>query len=122
MRIKQISEEVERRIAKKPTAPIIFEGDPAWKLLLAGPAASIIYTKYQKPTFIFKYGDSESCGSVRAPKGMDSVAAMKTCKELLVTFGGHAQASGFRVSNENLDLFREGLIKYFNTQNDPKGK
>ncbi len=113
MKIKQVTEEVERRIAQKPNGPIIFEGDPAWRLTLAGPEASIICAKYNKPTFIFKKGDTESYGSVRCPKGLDSVQAMKTCADILITFGGHAPASGFRIKNENLEKFREGLNMYF---------
>src|SRR3989338_8738659 len=113
LKIKESVEEVERRIVQKKDEPIIFEGDPAWRLVLAGPAASIMYSKYQKPTFIFKKGDSESCGSVRSPKELNSVEAMKTCADLLVTYGGHPQASGFRVKNEDLDTFKERLIEYF---------
>ncbi len=113
-RIKEITSEVEKRIVKKPDEIIIFEGDIAWKLTLAGPVASIIASKYEKPTFIFKKGDKESCGSVRSLKeGQNSVEAMKSCKELLVTYGGHPKASGFRVKNENLEEFKKCLIEYF---------
>ncbi|HEY9584725.1 MAG TPA: DHH family phosphoesterase [Candidatus Paceibacterota bacterium] len=113
MKIKEVTEEVERRITQKPDEPIIFEGDPAWKLVLAGPVASIVYVKHNKPTFIFKKGDAESSGSVRSPQGKNSVEAMKSCEELLITYGGHPQASGFRLKNENLEKFKDGLIKYF---------
>ena len=113
LKIKESVEEVERRIVQKKDEPIIFEGDPAWRLVLAGPVASILFSKYQKPVFIYKKGDSESCGSVRSPKGLDSVAAMKTCADILVTFGGHAQASGFRLKNENVEEFRMRLSEYF---------
>ncbi len=113
IKIKEITEEVERRIAKKPSAQIIFEGDPAWRLVLAGPVASITYAKYNKPTFIFKKGDTESYGSVRCPKKLNSVEAMKTCADFLVTYGGHPQASGFRIKNENLEKFEQRLNEYF---------
>lgn len=113
IKIKEITEEVERRITQKKDEAIIFEGDPAWRLVLAGPVASIIYSKYNKPTFIFKKGDTESAGSVRSPQGKNSVEAMKSCKDFLITYGGHPQASGFRIKNENLEKFKEGLIKYF---------
>ncbi len=112
-RIKEASEEVERRISQKGDEAIIFEGDPAWKLTLAGAVASIACNRHEKPSFIFKKGDSESCGSVRNPKGTDSVEAMKTCSEFLITYGGHACASGFRVENRNLDKLQDCLNKYF---------
>jgi len=111
--IKNIISEVERRILQKPEEEIIFEGDPAWKLVLAGAAASILRNKYQKPIFIFKRGDTESCGSVRNPEGTNSVNAMKTCADFLLTYGGHAQASGFRIKNENLEKFRNSLNEFF---------
>lgn len=111
--VKNITQEVERRIAQKPDEPIIFEGDPAWKLTLAGPVASIICNKYAKPAFIYKKLDKESCGSVRNPKGTNSVDAMKECDNFLLTYGGHAQASGFRVKNEHLTRFKDCLNKFF---------
>jgi single-stranded-DNA-specific exonuclease len=113
MLVRSIVEEVERRIARQPDGPIIFEGDPSWRLTLAGPVASIISNKYEKPVFIFKRLDGESCGSIRNPKGTNSVDAMKACSDLLITYGGHAQASGFRIKNENLDKFKTCLAEYF---------
>jgi single-stranded DNA-specific DHH superfamily exonuclease len=35
---------------------------------------------------------------------------MKKCKDLLIAFGGHPKASGFRVKNENLEKFKACLI------------
>ena len=95
MQVKNIVQEVERRISQKPDEPIIFEGDPAWKLTLAGSVASIICNKYEKPAFIFKKMDKESCGSVRNPKGTNSVDAMKACDNFLMTYGGHAKHRDF---------------------------
>lgn len=115
IQIKNIAQEVERRIARKPDEAIIFEGDPSWKLVLAGPVASIICEKYGKPTFIFRRMDTESSGSVRNPEGTNSVDAMATSKDFLITYGGHACASGFRVKNEYLDKFKNRLTEYFRT-------
>jgi single-stranded-DNA-specific exonuclease len=113
VQIKNIVQEIERRIAQKTDQPVIFEGDPAWRLTLAGAAASIISSKYAKPAFIFKKLDKESCGSVRNPKPTNSVDAMKTCSDILITYGGHANASGFRVKNENLQKFEICLNTFF---------
>ncbi|MFA6189901.1 MAG: DHH family phosphoesterase [Candidatus Staskawiczbacteria bacterium] len=113
LQIKNIVQEIERRISQKPDQQIIFEGDPSWKLTMAGSAASIISSKYEKPAFIFRKMDKESSGSVRNPKGTNSVDAMKSCNDFLITYGGHAQASGFRVSNEHLEKFEKRLNEYF---------
>lgn len=111
--VRNIVQEIERRILKNPDRDIVFEGDPSWRLTMAGSAASILCQKYEKPVFIFKKGDKESCGSVRNPKGTNSVEAMKTCSDFLITYGGHAQASGFRVKTQDLKRFEDCLIKYF---------
>ena len=112
-RIKEIIREVENRVESKTLEPIIFEGDSFWSLILAGSVASTISQRYEKPTFIFKKGDTESCGSVRVPKNVNSVDAMATCADLLITYGGHPPASGFRIKNENLEKFKSCLIEYF---------
>ena len=65
VQIKNIVQDVEQRMSRKKNSVIIFEGDPSWKLTLAGSAASILCNKYNKPAFIFKKMDKESCGSVR---------------------------------------------------------
>lgn len=111
--IKSITQEVERRISQKPDESVIFEGDPSWRLTLAGSVASIACSKYNKPAFIFKKMDKESCGSVRNPEGTNSVDAMKTCADFLITFGGHANASGFRIKNEDLEKFKNRLNEFF---------
>jgi len=111
--IKDIVEQVEERILDSPDS-VIFEGDIGWPNTLIGSVASRICNKYKKPTFIFKKRKENSMGAVRMPSGMDAVKTMKSCQKLLITFGGHAPAAGFTVKNENLEKFKECLIKYFN--------
>lgn len=77
---------------------------------LLGTVASILNIDYQKPVFIYKKSDGYSQGTVRSTDAVDSVALMKNCKDLLITFGGHPKASGFRAKNENLEKFRLCLI------------
>jgi len=110
LRIKEITGEIEGRILKKQKEELIFEGNNDWPLVLLGPAASRICQKYQKPTFLFRIDKEDSQGAVRVPSRFDSVKLMKKCAKLLKTYGGHAQASGFRVINENLEKFKTCLI------------
>jgi len=100
---------VEKRL--DPAKSIIFEGDAEWESNLLGTIASILSLKYQRPTFIYKKLETESQGTVRSIDGIDSVALMKKCKDLLITYGGHPKASGFRVKNENLGIFKQRLIE-----------
>ncbi len=112
-RIKEITVEVEERIFGKETNPVFFEGGSDWELILLGVVAAIISQKHQRPTFLYKKGKNESRGSIRAPSGFNTVEAMKSCSKCLTTYGGHPQASGFEIKNENLEEFKECLVKYF---------
>ena len=111
-KIKEITEKIEEKISKKADC-IIFEGSPDWEFTLISSVASIICHKYEKPTFIFKKLKTESPGTVRTPSGINSVSLMKKCSRYLLTYGGHPLASGFRIKNENLEKFKECLIKQF---------
>ena len=111
-KIEEIVANIEKNLEKLKD-PIIFEGDSLWEFSLISSVASIICQKYQKPTFIFKILEKESQGTVRTPKEIDSVALMKNCKKYLLTYGGHPQASGFRIKNENLEKFKRCLIKNY---------
>lgn len=117
-RIKEIILEVEERVSEKKEEPIIFEGGSDWELIFLGVVASVLSKKYQKSVFLFKKQKDEShgvvmSGSIRAPAGHNLVNAMKTCSELLITYGGHPQAAGFTIKNENLEEFKKRLINYF---------
>jgi len=113
LRIREIAEEVKKRISDKTEDPFFFEGDPYWPLLLLGSVATRICKDYKKPVFLYRKGGKKSQGSVRSVKGFNSVEAMKSCSQFLKTYGGHPRASGFTVSNENLKDFKKCLLKYF---------
>lgn len=112
-RIKEITAEVEEKIFGKETDPIIFEGGSGWGLILLGVVAAIISQKYQRPTFLYRKEKDESQGSIRAPSGFNAVEAMKSCSKCLTTYGGHPQAAGFGIKNENLEEFKKCLMEYF---------
>ena len=108
-KIEEIIREIESRLLKKQE-PIIFEGAAHFEVMLISSVASTLCHRYKKPSFIYKKLEKESQGTVRTPAGINGVSLMKKCKKYLITFGGHAQASGFRVKNENLEKFKECLI------------
>jgi single-stranded-DNA-specific exonuclease len=111
-KIERMVEKVEKKIEGNAD-PIIFEGDKDFESILISSVASILVSQHFKPTFIYKKMEKESMGTVRCSKALDSVALMKKCSKLLITFGGHPQASGFRIKNENLEKFRECLINNY---------
>ena len=107
-------EEIILRLKKEKPDNIIFEGGKKWSLITLGRVASQLVSLYKKPVFLFKIRDKESVASVRLPSGLDGVKALEHCGQLLITYGGHAPACGFRVKNSNLPKLKECLNKYFN--------
>jgi len=113
LKVRNMTEVIREKIDEQWPVSVIFEGSRDYSLNMTGSLSSRICNKFKKPCFIFEKGDEISKGSVRAPKGIDSVKAMGQCSDLLEVFGGHAQASGFTVKNKNLKKFKNCLSKYF---------
>jgi len=109
----KLLDKVRGDISKKKEEPIVFEGGEDFDYILLGAISSIISQEEEKPAFVYKKMKGESVGSVRAPSGQDTVEAMKHCGEHTITYGGHPQASGFRVKNANITKFKTCLIEYF---------
>lgn len=111
--IRLYTEKIREGLEGKALPPVIFEGDESFEYILLGSVASILSKEFSRPVFVYKEGAAECIGSVRAPSGYDTVKAMKACSSNLITYGGHAQASGFRLPNANLEKFKNCLEKYF---------
>jgi len=109
-RIDEITVYIEQKLKEKDE-PIIFEGGDDFDLNLISVVASRICNEYGKPVFLYKIMEKESHGTVRTPKEVNSVSLMKNCSKYLITYGGHAQASGFRLKNQNLDNFKKCLVE-----------
>jgi single-stranded DNA-specific DHH superfamily exonuclease len=105
----KIIEEIEKRIENKKD-PLVFEGDKSFDSALLSSVASVISRSHSKPAFLYKKMAKETQGTVRVPNNLNSVDLMKKCSKYLLTYGGHPQASGFRVKNKNLEKFRICLI------------
>jgi single-stranded-DNA-specific exonuclease len=111
-RVEEITAEVRKRQTFSKDN-IVFDGDFTWDLILLGIVAAVVSKDTNKPAFLYKKMEKESLGSIRAPEGFNTVEAMKSCANLLVSYGGHARASGFRLENKNLEKFKQALIEYF---------
>lgn len=112
-KIKATTQDVEKMMSEEGEEAIVFEGGSKFDLSLLSAVASIICHQYKKPTFLFKKMAKESQGTVRTPSDTNSVVLMQKCKKLLLTYGGHPHASGFRIKNENLEKFKKCLIRNF---------
>jgi len=92
---------------------MIFEVNEYWPAATLGVIASKLVQKHKVPTFIFRIVDDIAVGSARLPKGINGVDALKSCKDMLETYGGHAPACGCRLKAKDLPKLEKCLNKYF---------
>lgn len=87
---------------------------------IVGLAAGRIADEFNKPTAILNKGETESQGSFRSIPPVNIIEAIEKCKKHLVKYGGHSQAAGVTVKNENLGIFFEELEKIIEAELEDK--
>lgn len=98
----------EQLVGRREEERLIFiDGD--WKSGVVGLVAGRLVREYARPAIVVERGEEVSRGSVRSVPAFHVAEALQAHGDLLDSFGGHAQAGGFTVKTERLELFRERL-------------
>ncbi|MEK9151296.1 MAG: single-stranded-DNA-specific exonuclease RecJ [Patescibacteria group bacterium] len=85
----------------------IFAVDEHFPFGIVGLIAGRIASEFRKPTCVMTRGIATSQGSFRSIPELNIIEVLEQCGDLLVKFGGHAQAAGMTIRNENLEIFYE---------------
>lgn len=108
----EANEIIERHIqhldGKKPI--VIY--DPNWHKGIIGIVASRLAELYFKPSVVLTLSNGFATGSSRSVRGFDVYAAIKSCRDLLENFGGHTNAVGLTLKEENIPEFRRRFTEY----------
>ena len=115
---KRLSQRAEEMV--EPEAPILFAADPDFKSGVVGLVASRLADKHYRPAVVIEIGETESRGSCRSIPEFHITKALDQVEPLLERHGGHAQAAGFTIRNENLAAFQEQMVAI--AQADLEGK
>ncbi|MFH1049167.1 MAG: single-stranded-DNA-specific exonuclease RecJ, partial [Patescibacteria group bacterium] len=105
----KIIKQIRERIGKNPLEKIIFEGDSAWPIGILGLIAGKLADEYSRPVFIYNKGENFSGGSCRSIPSFDVIESLNRCHPLLLEFGGHKGAAGFKVENKNLEKLKKEI-------------
>ncbi len=105
----QLTKEAEEQI--DPEAPLLFAADSGFLPGVVGLVASRLTEKYYRPSIIIEQGEAESRGSCRSIPEFHITDALDQVQDLLVRHGGHAQAAGFTIGNENLPEFQRRMTE-----------
>ena len=86
--------------------------DKEWKGGLLGIAAARLTEEYNLPTILFSEIDGHLHGSARSIGEINIYDAIASTKDILIDYGGHAQAAGVTVSQDNVEEFATRLSRY----------
>ncbi len=89
--------------------PLIFTAREGISPGIVGLVAGRLCEAWQRPAIVMEQGAQESRASCRSIPQFDITHALDQCADLLLRHGGHAQAAGFTVRNDNLPALRERL-------------
>ena len=106
----------EELINKKTT--VLF--NPEWHKGVIGIVASRLTETYYRPTVILTESNGYATGSARSVEGYDLYAAVESCSDLLVNFGGHMYAAGLTMEIANVPAFTERFEKIVSETIDPE--
>ena len=103
-----IEEHAQSLEGKKPI--VIY--DPSWHKGIIGIVASRLAELYFRPSVVLTFSNGLATGSSRSVRGFDIYSAVKSCRDLLENFGGHTNAVGLSLREENIPEFRRRLTEY----------
>ncbi len=120
---KQMTEEanviVSRLESQKHNSSIVLY-DESWKKGVIGIVASRLTEIYFRPTVVLTRDGDMATGSARSVTGFDVYSAIKSCRDLLLNFGGHTYAAGLTMKWEHVREFRNRFQQYVEEHISPE--
>lgn len=120
---KQMTDEanhiVERIESQKRRSSIVLY-DENWKKGVIGIVASRLTEIYFRPTIVLTRDEEFATGSARSVTGFDIYTAIKSCRDLLINFGGHTYAAGLTLKWDDVPEFRKRFQKYVDEHIQPE--
>ena len=120
---KQMTEEANQIVAriesqKRHSSIVLY--DENWKKGVIGIVASRLTEIYFRPTVVLTREEDFATGSARSVTGFDIYSAIKSCRDLLVNFGGHTYAAGLTLRWDDIPEFRRRFQKYVEEHIQPE--
>ncbi len=108
----EANEIIERhKLNHEGKTPIVIY-DRNWHKGVIGIVASRLSELYFRPSVVLTWSNGYATGSSRSVRGFDVYSAVKSCRDLLENFGGHTNAVGLTLKEENIDEFRRRFSRY----------
>ena len=106
--LREVVEEIEETVDLDNNFALVLARD-TWHPGVIGIVASRVVERFARPTFLVALDGNEGKGSGRSVSGFDLHAALTSCSEHLVKFGGHPMAAGLTIARDAIEPFREAF-------------
>ncbi|MGF3114022.1 single-stranded-DNA-specific exonuclease RecJ [Facklamia sp. P12937] len=119
--VTQIYQEVTSKLDVLKELPrIICQTSPNWHPGVLGIVASRICDKYQRPCLLFNFDkkNHQYKGSARSKENFNLFKNLSQLKGLLKHFGGHSQAAGMTIEEDNWQKFQTELSQLADKHKD----
>ena len=120
---RQMTEEANQIVARlesqKHQSSIVLY-DEHWKKGVIGIVASRLTEIYFRPTVVLTRDENLATGSARSVAGFDVYAAIKSCRDLLLNFGGHTYAAGLTMKWADVKEFRKRFQAFVEEHIEPE--
>lgn len=118
---KNYTEEVQKKIENKiiniQEDLVIIDASSTFPVGVIGLIASRLVSLYNRPAIIFCITeDGTAKGSCRSIPEVNIFNLLESCADLLLKFGGHAQAAGLSLKTENIHLLKQKLKELLKNQ------
>jgi len=90
---------------------LVVSGD-GWHRGVIGIVASKLTDAYHKPSLVLSVADGVAHGSGRSIRHFDLLAALESCKDVFLKFGGHRQAAGVTLDAARVPELRLRLTRW----------
>lgn len=109
--IQEALEMVEQDIDLKDQRVIVLAKE-GWHIGILGIVASRVAETYYRPTIVASLNEGLGIASARSIEGFHLHDALTHCSDILEEFGGHKMAAGLKVTEKNLEEFRNRINDY----------
>lgn len=106
--------EQARQQADKPVL-LVYGAKENWPEGIIGLVAGKISEEMQRPAFVLSQDSEASRGSARSQgNNFNIILALQNARpDLFERYGGHAQAAGFTIANNNIPELHEHLLRWY---------
>ncbi len=103
-------------IAEGAYGNVIMLAGEDWNTGFVGIVAARIAEEFCRPALLFVRRGGMLKGSARSIERVNIFEALKACAEYIAEFGGHAQAAGVNVAEENFEALKTALNAYIGSR------